>query len=62
MNNIQAGRLPKRASLLSESQQQRLQEALQLMEGLWRLPLENDPKRVEEIKSIYGKAERREKL
>lgn len=62
MDNTAARRLPQcRTSLLSDSQERRLREALRLMEGLWRLPLETDPMRAEEIKSVYGNAERREK-
>ena len=48
--------------LFTKAEQQRLHDALELVKGMPFLPLEHDPQRSEQIKRIFGKAEKREKV
>jgi len=61
MNNDQ-NNLHKCASTQSYSQQRRLSNALRLLDGISRLPLKNDSERAEQIRRIYGEANKREKV
>jgi len=62
MDNIETYGLQNRnASLFTESEKHKLREVLGLLRGIWSLPLENEPEKAEEIRSIFGEAEKREK-
>ncbi len=49
-------------SLRTFTQQSRLNDALRLLEGISRLPLRNNTDRSDEIRKIYGEAEKTEKF
>ena len=59
MDNI---KIPKCDSLKTFTEQSRLNDALRLVEGISRLPLRNNTDRANEIRKIYGEAEKTEKF
>ena len=59
MDNIKT---PKCDSLKTFTQQNRLNDALRLLDGISRLPLRNNTDRADEVRKIYGEAEKTEKF
>lgn len=59
--NIKKSNLNKCDSHKTYVQQQRLSDALKLVEGVSRLPLRNNAQKAAEIRQVYGVAENREK-